>query len=287
MVFAFPDYGLSKLNSYWDAWQGVFTEKNYLGGTAVLGVLTAGYSLLIGANNRWFAGAVCLGQLLLLGMSRSATSEVAFVAALGVAVLAMAANIHERPFVGLCGAALLLLGGGIALTLFANYDSIGEVMGRSSDMTGRAPIWHFVLETIQKRPWLGFGYGFWDVLSTEKLNIWYAMGWAVPHAHEEFLDVTLQTGIVGLCLEVFCLGLALLRAARFSVVLGDGKGLYCGLVVVVLCVRGLSETVLTDPATDGWMWLTIAYLSLAHMAKEKATPDSASVAAGVMKSAAL
>jgi exopolysaccharide production protein ExoQ len=280
MVFVFPEYGLSKLNTYREAWQGVFTEKNFLGGAAILGVLTSGYSLLIGANNRWFAGAVCLGEMLLLVMSHSATSAVALVAALGVVVLAMAANIRERPFVGLCGVALLLLGGGIALTLFANYDSIGELMGRSSDMTGRAPIWHFVLKTIALRPWLGFGYGFWDVLSTEKLNIWYSMGWALPHAHEEFLDVTLQTGIVGLCLEVLCLGVTLLRAARFSVVLGDGRGLYCGLVVVVFCVRGLAETVLTDPSTDGWMWLTISYLSLAHMVKAEALPDSSGGATG-------
>jgi exopolysaccharide production protein ExoQ len=274
MVFAFPDYGLSKLNTYQDAWQGVFVEKNFMGGYAVSGVLTCGYALAIGATNRLFAGAVCLGQMLLVVMARSATSELALMVALGLVVLVMAVSVHERPFVRLCSLAVLVVGAVTGLALFVSYDSISELMGRSSSMTGRVPIWHLVLKTIAQRPWLGFGYGFWDVLSTEKLNIWNTLNWTAPHAHEEFLDVTLQTGIVGLSIEVFCLGLALLRAARFSLVLGDGKGLYCGLLVVVLCVRGFAETILTDPATGGWMWLTIAFLPLAHMAKENTAIDS-------------
>lgn len=89
----------------------------------------------------------------------------------------------------------------------------------------------------------------------------------MPHAHEEYLDITLQTGIIGLCLEVFCLALALMRAARFSFVLEDGKGLLCGLMIGALCVRGVTETVLTDPTINGCIWLVIPFLTLAHMAK--------------------
>jgi hypothetical protein len=70
-------------------------------------------------------------------------------------------------------------------------------------------------------------------------------------------------------LEVFCVALALVRAARFSFVLEDGKALFCGLMIAVLCIRGFSETTLTDPAISGWTWLAISYLTLAHMAKER------------------
>jgi hypothetical protein len=123
-------------------------------------------------------------------------------------------------------------------TIIVGYDD-----DLNRDLSGRTAIWHYALETIQLRPWLGYGYGFWVTASTPKLNMWMAKGWPMPHAHEEYLDITLQTGIIGLCLEVFCLALALMRAARFSFVLEDGKGLLCGLMIGALCVRGVTETV--------------------------------------------
>lgn len=268
-VLLAPDLAFSNLQGYSDAWRGAFTQKNALGAVAVVGVLISGYSFLIGANNRLIAAFVCAGQLLLLVMARSATSTVSLLIVLSAAVAAFGLSVHERPVVRLFALMTMLFGAVAGLILFMSYDSVNEMMGRTASMTGRTPIWHYVLETIGTRPWLGYGYGFWNTDSPPRLNMWTALDWPTPHAHSEWLDVTLQTGIIGLCLEMFCLALALMRAARFSFVLGDGKGLFCGLMISVLCIRGFSETTLTDPAINGWTWLAISFLTLAHMAKER------------------
>jgi exopolysaccharide production protein ExoQ len=272
MLFA-PGYGLSNLEGYGNAWRGVFTQKNTLGSVAVMGVLIASYSFFLGANNRWFAGFVAIGQLLLLVMSRSATAKIALLAAFGLVIAAMAISVHRQSVARLFAILTILVGSVAAIMLFSSYDSINEMMGRSANLTGRTPIWHYVMKTIELRPLLGYGYGFWNTPSLPRLNLWTSVDWPMPHAHDEFLDVTLQTGIIGLCLEVFCLTLALARAMRLSLVLRDGKALFCGMMIAMLCVRGFTETVLTDPATSGWTWLVIAYLTLAHVAKEK-TPIS-------------
>jgi exopolysaccharide production protein ExoQ len=279
MVLLFPELGYSFLNGYTDAWRGVFTEKNTLGSVAVMGVLTSGYSLLVAANHRGFAAFVCAGQLLLLVMSRSATSTLSLLVALGAMVVAFGVFVHQRPVVRLFTLMSMLVGllAGIILFNFDNY-SITEIMGRSNNLTGRTAIWHYVLSVIELKPWLGYGYGFWNTPSETKLNVWMALDWPAPHAPSEWMDVTLQTGIIGLCLEVFCLTLSLMRAARFSFVLEDGKALFCGMSLVVLCVRSFSETTLTDPAIGGWIWLVIAFLMLAHMAKETTSLPSHRVA---------
>jgi exopolysaccharide production protein ExoQ len=215
---------------------------------------------------------VCLGQVLLLVMSRSATSAISLLLMLGLTALALGVSIHERPVVRFFFLIVLVVGAICGLLLFGAYDSIHEMTGRSASLTGRTEIWRYVIQLIQARPWFGYGYGFWLAPSVPRLNMWLAMNWPMPHAHDEWLDITLQLGVIGLCIEVFCLALALARAVRLSFVLQDGKALFCGLIIVILCVRGYAETVLTDPAINGWVWLVISYLTLAHMAREKAAP---------------
>lgn len=271
MALGFPDLGLSSLAGYNDAWRGAFTEKNFLGAVAVMGMLISGYSLVHGINNRWYAAFIYLGQMFLIVMSRSATSAVTLMIVFSLIVLALGVSVHQQPVTRFFSLAALLVGAISVMLLFGAYDSIHEMTGRSADMTGRTEIWHYVLKTIQARPWFGYGYGFWSAPSLPKLNVWQALGRPLPHAHNEWLDATLQLGLWGLCVQVYCLMLAMTRAVRLSFVMRDGKALFCGLLLITLCVRGYAETVLTDPVINGWFWLVISYLMLAHMAKERAS----------------
>jgi O-antigen ligase len=159
-VLLAPDLGISNLEGYSDTWRGAFTQKNTLGAVAEVGVLISGYSFLTAANNRWIVAFVCVGQLLLLVMARSATSTISLVIALSVVVAAFGLFVHQRPVARLF-ALMTMLGGAIGgVILFISYDSVNEMMGRSASMTDRAPIWQYVLETAKTRPWLGYGYGF-------------------------------------------------------------------------------------------------------------------------------
>jgi O-antigen ligase len=75
------------------------------------------------------------------------------------------------------------------------------LLGRDSTMTGRTDIWQAVLQAVLKRPLLGYGFAaFWLSLRGESANIILALRWAVPAAHNGFLEIWLQLGACGLLL---------------------------------------------------------------------------------------
>jgi O-antigen ligase len=269
MVIFLPQFGYSHLNGYQDAWAGAFTHKNKLGATALFGIITAGYALAMGYSNRSFALVALCGQLLLLIMSRSATSMIAFGMCIVALLVFLIVSSRRSPLVRFM-AFILLLAGTLAVGIYLlSASSLNEAVNRSATMTGRTQIWYYVLKIIAERPWTGFGYGFWGAMSPEKIKLWQAMNWPAPHAHNEWLDITLQAGLVGLVLELWCFAIASFRALRCS--LHDSAGLYCGLILLALMARGMTETVLSDPSISGWGWLVIAYLKLAQLSREKAS----------------
>jgi O-antigen ligase len=54
------------------------------------------------------------------------------------------------------------------------------------------------------RPWLGYGFsGFWNEDSPVVQTIWAALDWKAPSAHNGYIDILLQIGVVGLLLYVW------------------------------------------------------------------------------------
>ena len=77
------------------------------------------------------------------------------------------------------------------------------LVGRDSSLTGRLPLWQEVFKEIAKRPLLGYGYsGFWVAESKEVQYLWLKVGWPAPSAHDGYLDIVLQIGLIGLVLYI-------------------------------------------------------------------------------------
>jgi O-antigen ligase len=72
--------------------------------------------------------------------------------------------------------------------------SASEALGRDETFTGRTWIWEAVIPEFKHMPWLGHGFqSFW---TTE----WRAMVFGMPYAHNGYLDILLELGVVGLAL---------------------------------------------------------------------------------------
>jgi exopolysaccharide production protein ExoQ len=77
--------------------------------------------------------------------------------------------------------------------------SILQLFGRDATLTGRTEIWQALLESVAKRPFLGFGYAaFWQGLNGESANLILSFHWIFAYAHNGFLEVLLQVGVIGL-----------------------------------------------------------------------------------------
>ena len=163
------------------------------------------------------------------------------------------------------GYAVVGIGGLAALFFFRT--TIFSALGRDSDLTGRETIWEKVLERASERPWIGWGYATpwapWDPAFD---------GWIIDHgqtvlqAHNMWVDIRMQLGIVGVVL-LGLLYLAFVWRSWFFAVdrprwdLRDDRPyssltLLPTLVGAIVLVQGLAES---SPLLL-WGWLFVVML---------------------------
>ena len=81
---------------------------------------------------------------------------------------------------------------------FANKQLLA-LLGKSDDLTGRLDIWNTVIDLAQQRPAFGWGWvSYWVPWVAPFDNLVFKAGVRQLHAHNAWLDIWLQLGIVGL-----------------------------------------------------------------------------------------
>lgn len=203
-VFLVPEWGVMGY-PHEGAWRGIFVHKNVLGRFAALSVLV--FLALIMAPGRqkmmWLTG-LFLSMMILVG-ARSATSLVLAAVMVLVTFGLWVASPYRRlwPVLLLLG---VLLGGGWGMILSMSHEVFLEALGKDTTLTGRIPLWLTLIPFIQERTWTGYGFGgFWLGWQGPSAYVWSLVGWDPPHAHNGYLDLWLDLGLVG-----FLLGLWLL-----------------------------------------------------------------------------
>ena len=180
--------------------QGIVGNSSLLAMAALLGLIVFTIQLASKTVKRgwgWFWFAVAL---VTIGLTRSATIFVALAVVIVVALAALLVRRARTPR----GRAYAY--GGITLVVAAlavladlAQSRILGLLGKSSDFTGRFTIWHEVITLAQQRPGAGWGWlGYWIVWIAPFNTLKKAGGVQPPHAHDAWLDVWLQLGIVGL-----------------------------------------------------------------------------------------
>ncbi|MFQ3615824.1 MAG: O-antigen ligase [Cyanobacteriota bacterium] len=199
-----PKYGIMG-GVHAGAWRGIYTHKNNFGKMMTLSSIVFTLLLLDGQKQRlWFSLGLGLSVMMLL-LSTSKGALVNVVAMwLAIAVCRLFRLQYHLLVISL--GSIAIAAGGASLWLVDNLESIVvDVLGKDLTLTGRTDLWMSVLEMIKQRPWLGYGYqAFWDGLNGPSAVVWRAEAWKVPDAHNGFLDLLLQLGIVGMV--VFLVG---------------------------------------------------------------------------------
>ncbi len=194
------------------------------------------------------AAAVVLVVALLMRRAASPTARTRiYVVAIGsTAVLALAVWLLREPLLGL--------------------------LGRSADLTGRSnKIWAAVLERVGEHPVIGNGFSSPWVPTDPAFDGWIVdHGITVFHAHNMWLDVLLQLGVLGLLLMAVAYGSLLWRSWFFAVDRPrwdlDAHRPYSPLTLlpslftVVLLVQGLTES--TPIMLWGWLLLVLLSFKL-------------------------
>jgi exopolysaccharide production protein ExoQ len=267
-IFAFllPQFGLDH-TAHEGAWRGIFTHKNLCAFAMVLFI-----SPLFGSEGRIttlpkiaYASVV----LMVLGMTQSRAGwVVCFTYIAAMCTLKGLGKFKRGDGRSLAVMGVLLLTAAAGL-IYQNLAPILGFLGRDATLTGRTDIWRAVLDSIMRRPLLGYGYGaFWNGLQGESANVILACGWAVPHAHNGFLEVWLQLGLVGLSLLIATLVLAI---RDFSVCFTPSRprvvDWYVGLLFIVI-VYSFVEPLLLSERSVGWVLYVTACVGLRKSATD-------------------
>jgi exopolysaccharide production protein ExoQ len=211
-VATFPQYGIGHIGDLAGDWSGIFAHKNALGAVMAVAVFTELYMLVTDSGFSSSRLVMLFIYFVLVVLSNSATAlllSLFYLTGSGIFLLWK----WER-LVGVFAGMFSVLALAIILSvLFIDPGLVLGVVGKNVTLTGRTTLWNVVIELIQQRPVLGWGYrATWVPGDTATEIVFRAMGgWGVPHAHNGFLELALQLGLLGVGLIVLVIGNAVWR----------------------------------------------------------------------------
>jgi exopolysaccharide production protein ExoQ len=244
LAFAFIEPGLGiDVGPVAGSWRGAFITKNAFGRAMAFAFTVL---VILVRTDAIFRGPAMLGAVLsaaLIMLSDSRTSMV-----IGVAMLALAvgAPVLARLRVSQLGVTLLLVA--IVLVIIGAAITTGtDARTRPGDpdlFTGRPRLWAASMLMVMQHPLLGYGFqGFWNGSAGAFMGVWRLVQWTPPHAHNGFVDVTLDLGVVGLALLIAFLArtgasaLVLLRTNPRS-----SAALWATSIVLFMLLTNLTES---------------------------------------------
>jgi len=237
----------------------------YIGAYLAAAIPVAAAQTMVGgaARRGWWWLVTILGMLCLVPTySRAAWAGV------GIALVFLAVGAARSLWLPLLGAAAIgpILFGSAVIPRFLALVSPTHV---EADVTAmdRIPIWLYALRRMGDHPLLGFGFG--RQIPGVVLHEGYASGDLVlrgsplGYAHNTFLDVGLQMGLVGLALLLWLLGAVLVllwRAWRLTPP-GYPRAVVAGVLGMALAfpVRAMTNNYFADdPVILFWFLVALA-----------------------------
>ena len=220
LIKYFPEIG-----RYFDAWlgtmynQGAAITKNGLGATTMFFGIFFVWSLVFGrqvqhSGRRRLEYFVDLGILLaalwLLQQADSAGSKFGFLIGASLVIALRFRFLRRQAFFWIAGfPATLAAAFAVSSSLRA---ALLESLGRDATLTDRTFLWADILE-LHQSPWFGAGYeAFW--LGWRRDLLWEKWWWQPLQAHNGYLELYINQGIIGIMLYLLLLVALLFRLLR-------------------------------------------------------------------------
>ncbi|NMG07239.1 O-antigen ligase family protein [Brasilonema sp. UFV-L1] len=275
VIFAlvFPAVGIHGAHEeYPGAWRGVYGQKNAFGSVMVLSSLT--FFALPKENStlyKWFGFSF---SLVLILLSTSKTSLV--ISFLLILVMMFYKNFRWQGKISIIFIDIgILILGCIALFVFSNWIELITGLGRDPTLTGRTPLWGYGLSRLMERPLLGYGFAaFFAPNSHYAVEAGYAVGtnWIAPNAHNGFLDISLDLGLIGLSLFFITYFIAFARALKLAYASEHPENVWPLAYLTYLALNNVTESSLMAQFSTNWMLFVVVVVTLnKKMKSEKLT----------------
>lgn len=236
--------------------QGVMGNANLLAFTAVLGMLLFLIELIVTDRSKWLPGTSLGLAVLMAYLAQSAGMTVAMGLIAFAAVVAIFAEgrpklVRHRIY----RVAIAVLSVVIVLGILLR-EAVFDLLDRSPDATGRFSIWEKVWGLITEKPLEGWGWiGYWIPGVEPFEGLVEINGVPMYQAHNAYLDIWMQLGILGLVLLVWLMIAVFARLWAVAVRHTNPLYLYPLFVFLVIASQSLSESRLLIEA--GWVLLVL------------------------------
>jgi exopolysaccharide production protein ExoQ len=274
-----PLVGRMDWEPYNGAWRGIFWHKNQFGGLAAF--FNMGFLILALRDARMQKGRFALYvvfylfSLVVIFFSESVAGYLLCII-MGCCVIAAFSWIKVRHRLSRThyhvGIAVGML---IVLLLFLNLDSVFGLFNRNTTLTGRIPLWIYLLQDVfSESPWLGHGFGALWSMTSFRLATSEAVNWGLPVAIGDngFLDILLHVGLIGFIPFLAVLLVLFIRSARFALRSPTITGFFPLLFAIYMVVANISFSFFLE--TETFLWLVL--VAMLFITTRDPQPTSAS-----------
>lgn len=270
MAIGLPSFGPHTIDHV-GAWKGIYDYKNILGSIMIMGLLSFYLSTTKTSFQRWYRWAGCGLCVGLIWLCTSKTSLL-----LSLMMVGLVQFLRRYRWWGSWSIALTSLGLPLAacsgFLLLANWVMFVDSLGKDPTISGRTQIWSAILYYIWERPFWGFGRGaFWESGSVYAMRAGERVGhkYIPPHGHNEFLDLLLDVGFIGLilfCLLFFLIYSQSLWLAYYAQSLED---YWPASYLTFLAINNVTESFLIRLANPYWVLFLVVALNLPQLIKQR------------------
>ena len=253
-----------------------FVNRNALGGAALLFV-PVGFALISATAReyvwhrplRWLGAAVALLGSVTLVYSQSRTALVAILVTVFVFVALRRRTWWLKvmlPSLLVVVLALTLIG--CRATTAAQHQQL--MVTASSSAAQRIPIWRQGVDHLRESPWRGIGLN-------EFRYVYKSAGSSsdIAHAHNIFLQIALDLGLIGLSVYIALIGTLLYRAeqaARGPDLLARRIACGAGLALTAVHVFGLGDAISLGAKVGLFQWLGAGLVLAASRIQDEYPP---------------
>ncbi|NER50176.1 MAG: O-antigen ligase family protein [Symploca sp. SIO1A3] len=252
---------------------GVLPSKNQLGilmaVATVLWYLRANHQ----SKQRWLSWGIAAISFMLIPQTKSSGALVLLMTLFALVVSTNFLKKLKFQYAVIGITSLLFITMLISILIVTNLEQIVGALGRDLTLTGRTEIWADYWAAAQQRLWLGYApYGFWQhwLGVNNPAEKWNTRWWMPPHAHNGFLDVTLDLGLIGLGILLLSFLVTLIQAIQY---LFNGKGGESSIPLILLMYAfqvNLSETQFLRPYLLWFLYVLVTVkLSVTFVSSNK------------------
>lgn len=244
------------------AWIGFFSTKNELGSWCFLSV-AVWLPLVTREKKMWkniLVGFIILIPCILIIKSNSVTAILsASIVIISFVIFRSRLPNYTIPF-------FIVIFFLLAVLYFSNFGDRSflkvtfESVGRDSSLTGRTELWSYMIKSIKEHPIIGLGYNsFWIGEFGTSNDFVSRLHWSMNQAHNGYLDILNELGLIGLGLFSFVLYQAIRRTKYFFSSNNGDMSFF--LVTIAFVVSNITESSFCRIGQLGWLALLISLVA--------------------------